>query len=66
MQEEIDYSKISLNIDVDRMETLKERIDEILEIPGKLEDMQKELARVQVKEKFRNFSMSSHLFYVNK
>lgn len=46
-QDDIDYELFSINIDVDAMDTLKDRIEEVLNNPGRLRVMQQELVRVQ-------------------
>lgn len=46
-QDEIEHSRFSLNVDADRLDSLKEVIDKVLATPGQLQTMQSELERVQ-------------------
>lgn len=47
LEEELDYSKFTINIDPDNVQSLKDRIEEVFNTPGRLEEMQNALAAVQ-------------------
>eukprot|EP00850_Spirogloea_muscicola_P004938 SM000022S07152 [mRNA] locus=s22:212984:214534:+ [translate_table: standard] len=46
-QDELDYAKVSINIDPDHIFTLKDRLDAILRKPARLRAMQRSLAAIQ-------------------